>query len=362
MNKTTDPSPASARSAAGTPGFRDLPIPGPGDPAALAPVTDRQFIRDTLARLEPSELPAILDRLSAGNINADRWESPDLLEQLRQAARRPAKAVVCGAIDLDPALPFMRTLAAERAMDIAAGAAALGKLAGTDRVILAVPEDMSPGGIAALRSAADAAEIRLFPLAEEYPLAHPSLLIRRVTGRRLAPGKLPTEIGVVMLDAPAAIAVGRFLVHGESMQRIPAGVYDGAAGRAHLVWTTAAITLDSLLSALKVSASSTELWAGHILRHVPIARDAILGSAELTFFASPPHAGEAAAACLRCGWCVEACPVNIHPAGLLDAAQLQDPALADAHGLRACIECGICSYVCPSRLPLLQSIRGMRKQ
>ena len=165
-----------------------------------------------------------------------------------------------------------------------------------------------------------------------------------------------------MLDAPAAIAVGRLLVHGEPMRRVPAGIYDGAAGRAHLIWAPVGITFETLLSALELSPTSTELWAGHILRNTPVARHAILGRAELTFFASPPHPTEAAAACLRCGWCVEACPVNIHPAGLLDAAQLQDPALADAHGLGSCIDCGICSYVCPSRLPLLQSIRQMRRK
>jgi electron transport complex protein RnfC len=362
MSNPTESIPSHARTDSGAPRFRDLPIPESAtDSSTLVPVTDRQFIRDTFARLERAGLAATIDHLAAAGVTADRWESPDLLAQLRHAAQRSPKAVVCGAIDLDPALPFMRTLAAERAMDIAAGAAALGKLVGAERVILAVPEDMSPAGIAALRSAADAASVRLFPLPEEYPLAHPALLVLRTTGLRVAPGKLPTEAGVLMFDAPAAIAAGRFLIHGEPMRRVPIGLYDGASERAHLVWTAAGVTLDALLSALAISPASTELWAGHILRNVLIARDAAVGAAELTFFASPSHANEAAAACLRCGWCVEACPVNIHPAGLLDAAQLQDPALADAHGLRSCIECGICSYVCPSRLPLLQSIRNMRK-
>jgi Na+-translocating ferredoxin:NAD+ oxidoreductase subunit C len=362
MSDIIDPSLASDRSRPGAPGFRDLPAPGTTGAAALMPVTDRQFVRDTFARLESTDGPGTIERLAAAGVAADRWESPDLLAQLRQAVQHRPKAVVCGAIDLDPALPFMRALVAERAMDIAAGVAMLGKLVGAERAILGVPEDMSPAGIEALRVAAEAASVRLFPLPEEYPIAHPSLLVLRVTGQRAAPGRLPTEAGVFMLDAPAAIAAGRFLIHGERMRRVPIGLYDGATARAHLVWASAGITLDSLLSALAVSPSSNALWAGHILRNVPIGRDAVLGGAELTFFASPPHATDAAAAaCLRCGWCVEACPVNIHPAGLLDAAQLQDPALADRHGLRSCIECGICSYVCPSRLPLLQSIRGMRK-
>jgi electron transport complex protein RnfC len=54
--------------------------------------------------------------------------------------------------------------------------------------------------------------------------------------------------------------------------------------------------------------------------------------------------------------------VRIHPAGLLEAAQDNDPDLAESYGLHACIECGICSYVCPSRLPLLPAIRELRRR
>ncbi len=65
--------------------------------------------------------------------------------------------------------------------------------------------------------------------------------------------------------------------------------------------------------------------------------------------------------CIRCAWCVEACPVRIQPAGLLEAAQRNDHALAIEYGLESCIECGICAYVCPSELPLLKGIRALRK-
>jgi electron transport complex protein RnfC len=57
---------------------------------------------------------------------------------------------------------------------------------------------------------------------------------------------------------------------------------------------------------------------------------------------------------------VTGCPVNINPAGILEAAQAGDPAAADRCGIESCIECGICSYVCPSYLPLLAGIRTMR--
>lgn len=314
-----------------------------------------------LDRLGPAGLADAISRLEEAGVAANRWSSPDLLEQLRRAAEHPPKFVVCGAIDLDPALPLQRTLAAEQAMDVAAGAAALGKLLGTARVILAVPEDMTAAGVRALRDAAQTVSVRLFPLLEQYPLAEAGLLVRRTTGRRVPPGKLPTDAGVLVLDAPAALGVSRSLVHGEPMRRVPVGIYDETHSRAHLLRVAVGTRLGDVLSAVEAPAESTELWAGHVLRHVRIDREALLGNGELTISLSAPRRAEAAAACLRCGWCVEACPSHVHPAGLLDAAQQNDPQIAEQYGLRSCIDCGICSYVCPSRLPLLEAIRGMKK-
>ena len=347
--------------------------------SAEAGAPDADAIASALERLSPKTLSAEIDRMLAAGIAVDRWTSPNLLGQLRQVARAaepdesrpsgrsaarrgsPPCLVLCGALDLDPALPLQRTLAANRAMDIAAGTAALGKLAGAVRTLLAVPEDMSPAGIAALRAAAQASGVRLYPLPNDYPLGNPSLLIRRVTGRRLSPDDLPPEVGVVLLDAPAAVAVGRWFVHGEPMLRVPVGVFDRARGHAHLLRVPIGMRTSDLLRACDMGGHSCELRAGHMLRDVPVLRDAIVGGGEVTIFAADPHSAPKAAACLRCGWCVEACPVDIHPAGLLEAAQQEDPQLAARSGLRSCIECGICSYVCPSRLPLLQSIRALRR-
>ncbi|HSU66844.1 MAG TPA: 4Fe-4S dicluster domain-containing protein [Tepidisphaeraceae bacterium] len=331
-------------------------------PASPAGSTDAARVQDMLGRLKPADLPAVLEKLQASGVGANRWASPDLLGQLRKAVESPPTFILCGALDLDPALPLQRTLAATRAMEIAAGAAALGKLTGTQRVILSVPEDMSPVGIAALRAASAAARLRLYPIQDEYPVAHPSLLIRRITGRRLKPGRLPIEAGVILLDAPAALALGRRLLHGEPMLRVPFGVYDLVGGKHHLLWAPVGATVEHALHFVGISSTSCELRAGHMLRDVPASRDAILAGGELTLFASEPHPAPDAEACLRCGWCVEACPAGIHPAGLLDAAQQHDPQLAQHHGIQSCIECGICSYVCPSRLPLMQSIRHMRAQ
>ena len=88
----------------------------------------------------------------------------------------------------------------------------------------------------------------------------------------------------------------------------------------------------------------------------------VIATSELCIDVSPTQPPVNPEPCIRCGWCVQACPSRIHPAGLLEAAQLHDSVLANRYGIDACIECGICSYVCPSRLPLLPAIRELRKK
>jgi electron transport complex protein RnfC len=323
-------------------------------------VSEQAGVRKMLERLTATDPAAEMERLSAAGVMADRWTSPNLAAQLAKAAQSPVHTVLCSALDLDPVLPMQHVLATTHAMDLAAGAAALGKLLVAKRVILAVPEDMPQEGVDALRKAAAATGVRLFPLLNEYPLGQTSVLIRRVTRCRLRPGRLPPEVGVLVIDAPAAVAIGRCFVHGESMLRVPLGIYDQQCQAAHLLWAPVGMKLAGVFPALNLANEISDFRTGHVLRETPVDPTEIVGGTELTVFAA--QAGQAAAAvtCLRCGWCVEACPVQINPAGLLEAAQQNDRQLADDNGLQSCIECGICTHVCPARLPLLTAIRGLR--
>jgi len=77
---------------------------------------------------------------------------------------------------------------------------------------------------------------------------------------------------------------------------------------------------------------------------------------------SPPPAQ----ACIRCGLCVDVCPVQLLPQQLYWFARSKEYTKAQAHNLQDCIECGACAYVCPSHIPLVQYYRnakaGIREQ
>ncbi|NQU20714.1 MAG: 4Fe-4S dicluster domain-containing protein, partial [Candidatus Nealsonbacteria bacterium] len=62
-------------------------------------------------------------------------------------------------------------------------------------------------------------------------------------------------------------------------------------------------------------------------------------------------------ACVRCGRCVEVCPMRLIPTRLAQAARARNAELALRHHVGACMECGCCAYTCPARLPLVQLVR-----
>lgn len=68
----------------------------------------------------------------------------------------------------------------------------------------------------------------------------------------------------------------------------------------------------------------------------------------------------AASACIRCGFCAEACPAELLPQQLYRFARARDHQRLDEHRLFDCIECGACASVCPSRIPLVPHYRAAK--
>ena len=66
--------------------------------------------------------------------------------------------------------------------------------------------------------------------------------------------------------------------------------------------------------------------------------------------------------CIRCAYCVDACPIHLNPSQLgLLAKNAEYDRMADEFSLMACFECGSCSYVCPSHIPLVQRFRESKR-
>jgi electron transport complex protein RnfC len=61
--------------------------------------------------------------------------------------------------------------------------------------------------------------------------------------------------------------------------------------------------------------------------------------------------------CVRCGRCVDACPLRLVPTKIALASRAGNREVAERYYLTACMECGCCAYLCPASVPLVQLIR-----
>jgi electron transport complex protein RnfC len=289
-------------------------------------------------------------------LKVDRHNSPDLSAQLQQAGRQPIDTVLCSALDDDPALRLNAAVAARQADGVVKGVQTLMQRTAAARAWIVVEAGAPADWTKLLRKAAREANIAIVEVPNHYPQADPTLLIYTLTNRRLKPGKLPTEQRVLLLDAPAAAAIGK-----SEASTQPVGLCDQETGKSVYLEVPLGMSLQSALDAAGISGAERTIHAGDWRRKRRVSSAMLLDGGELTFHLLSRGAKSPTQPCIRCGWCMEVCPTGVSPARALEAAQRGDAKFARSAGIDACIECGLCDLVCPSYLPLLAGVRRGRE-
>ena len=65
-------------------------------------------------------------------------------------------------------------------------------------------------------------------------------------------------------------------------------------------------------------------------------------------------------ACIRCGRCIEACPMGLEPVVIAQDFANKDFAALKARCVDLCVACGSCTYACPAKRPVSQTM-GLAK-
>lgn len=224
-------------------------------------------------------------------------------------------------------------------------------------------EDNKPEAIAKLTEACkDIANIEVQPLKAKFPQGSEKHLIKAITGREVPSGALPAATGCIVDNVDTIISIYNAVALGRPVMRKVMTVTGGAPANPGNYQIRVGMTYSALLEQIggfKV-APAKMIAGGPMMGIAMYSTDVATTKTSSAFLCFTPE--EAAIPeennCIRCGKCVEHCPMGLMPILLNGFALRGDgEGFVANHGLD-CIGCGSCSYICPAKRQLAQSIKA----
>lgn len=230
-------------------------------------------------------------------------------------------------------------------------------------VVLAV-EDNKTEAIEVLKEYVEKnPQIRLQVLPTRYPQGAEKQLIKVVTGREVPPGKLPAEVSCAVFNVSTAAAVYLAIHTGRPLtRRIVTVTGEGVKEPQNYI-----VPIGTPFSNLIDAAGGLKEGADRVIAGGPMMGLA-QSSAEVPVIKAtgsvlclPAAEKKKNPTCIRCGKCVEACPMHLQPLYLYRYEQAGDTKMLNKLNVVDCMECGCCAYVCPGHLPLTEHFRSAKR-
>ncbi len=247
-----------------------------------------------------------------------------------------------------------------RSDDMATAIRALAQYIGIRQVIIGI-ENNKPEAIASISQMAAGltdCSVQVKSLPPVYPQGGEKVLIYHTTGRVVPMGKLPIDVGCVVVNVTTLAAIGAYLKTGMPLVEKCITVDGGAVANPQNVLAPVGTTLNDLFAACGGLVCEAEkiIYGGPMMGvTVPDASVPVLKHSNAILALTRKEAKlPKTTACIRCGACTNHCPFGLAPAAISKAYDDRDAAALEALAVNACMECGCCSFVCPANRPLVQ--------
>jgi electron transport complex protein RnfC len=253
----------------------------------------------------------------------------------------------------------------ERGDDLILGARMIAKILGVERIVIGVEEN-KPEAVAGLQKLLGNEGSDVEVLATKYPQGAEKVLIKALLDREVPSGGLPMDVGVVVSNVGTAVAVCEAVRDGKPLiERVVTVTGNGVAGPGNYL-VRVGVNIRDLVD----EAGGTVGKVGKLIMGGPMMGLAlpsfdvpvIKGTSGILLLQEEPSMLESHLPCIKCSFCVQACPVHLIPSKLSIIAEAQNWKLAESYGANDCIECGCCTYVCPSKRPIVQLIKTTKSK
>ncbi len=273
--------------------------------------------------------------------------------------------LIINAAECEPFITVDHRECIDNSWDVLSGVYTIKEILGFKNVFIAIEDNKSDAFKALMKVAADDADfddsVKLVVLKSRYPQGAEKVLIQSVTGRCVPPGKLPSDVGVVVMNVASVSFLGRYLKTGKPLVSRSLTVDGSAIAEPKNIRVPIGTEISKIIEfcggfkaePYKVISGGPMMGMALSDIDVPLLKNnnAVLAFAADSIRVKPTRA------CIRCGRCVDACPMNLMPTKIETRAHLKDAEGLVAANAMTCMECGSCAYACPSGRPLVQYMR-----
>jgi electron transport complex protein RnfC len=265
-------------------------------------------------------------------------------------------------VECEPFLTADDRLMIEHSESVIDGALILNRFIGAEKIYIAI-EANKPEAIKHTQEAAKTSTfpIEVVPLKVKYPQGAEKMMITAIMGKEVPAGKLPIDLGVLVSNVGSIVALSQYFRTGQPLIERVVTVTGTAVNRPTNVMVPIGTPMQALVD-----------WCGGLTENLSriLLGGPMMGMVQKTLEVPVVKGTSGILAltnkevkdlteydCIKCGRCVEACPIFLNPSrmGLLAKyGHWED--MVEEH-VMDCFECASCSYVCPSNIPLVQSFR-----
>ncbi|WP_352401704.1 electron transport complex subunit RsxC [Synergistes jonesii] len=276
---------------------------------------------------------------------------------------RKIRWLIVNGVECEPYLNCDNRLMQEGTEKIVQGLALTMRLFPEAEGVIAI-ENNKPEAIAILKDAVAKSglnNVTVQPLAVKYPQGAEKMLIEALTGQEFVITALPADVGCIILNVRTVYQIYSAIVEGLPAVTRVVTVTGDAVAHPKNIKTPQGTMIRELIDLCggfkeqpaKILSGGPMMGLSMRSIDVPVVK----GTSGILCLTAKSTMLKPIRACLRCGRCVEACPMGLVPTVLEPLVRARQYKRFEEEGGMNCIECGSCTYMCPANRPLTQGCR-----
>ena len=197
-----------------------------------------------------------------------------------------------------------------------------------------------------------------------YPQGAEKVIIYNTTGRIVPEGKLPADIGVLVINVTSLAVLANYIKTGMPLVERCVTVDGSAVKEPKNVIVPLGTSILDVIEYVGINVDEVKkvLFGGPMMGIAVSSLDETVGKRNnaLTVMNTSEVVMREPTECIHCGRCVSVCPIHLNPSAFSKAFSLnveEEMIKFEQDRINLCMECGCCSYVCPAKRPLVQNNR-----